>query len=61
MASSVEGSRPRAALAHLHAAMALLDKEGLQMAASRLAMAIDEVEDALADAMLKREASGSSE
>lgn len=41
--------------------MALLDEEGLQMAASRLAMAIDDVEDALADAMLKRERSGSSE
>lgn len=61
MTRSSEGSRAHVALLQLRAAMALLDEEGLQMAASRLAMAIDDVEDALADAMLKRERSGSSE
>ncbi|GAA4028927.1 hypothetical protein GCM10022281_05030 [Sphingomonas rosea] len=49
------------ALAYLRAAIVLLDREGLQMAASRLAMAIDEVEDAMAEALLKRERSGSSD
>jgi hypothetical protein len=58
MTKTADEERAHTALAHLRAAMVLLDREGLQMAASRLAMAIDEVEDAMAEALLKRERPG---
>jgi hypothetical protein len=58
MTKPADEERAHTALAHLRAAMVLLDREGLQMAASRLAMAIDEVEDAMAEALLKRERPG---